>query len=378
MATEICPSMKIHLLRSEELSTDRFRAVVELVRQFPGPVQYIAREEDIAWEEDELWEEEWDQERINTKVLYSRSAPMLEDKTIYVSHWPAIFEKCDDYRKRKRIPNEEAIVLLTDHANEYNWFSSWEPSGKRNFFIHTELWDRFIASDPVYPVAYELASIPLILAMFESQPQFVEYAHRQPRGCVMDLCADKRDIRLKLRTGDLCDECRTRLISCNPDPGLVRQVFAILDGIRKPMMFLERFTVTRQPSSIVADMRRREIRFIDLGGRVLRLNPMEITVYRFFMNHPEGVAFPFIPDFRTEIRRIYGMASNASLIATLDNRTDALVTNRDELLSQVFSRINRKIRSFVGYEMAEHYIIQGERGEARKILVDRGLVRIED
>ncbi|MFA5816905.1 MAG: hypothetical protein WC865_14945 [Bacteroidales bacterium] len=43
--------------------------------------------------------------------------------------------------KKYRIPADEPVVLLTNYANEYNWFSGSDRSGKLNMFGQTDLWE---------------------------------------------------------------------------------------------------------------------------------------------------------------------------------------------------------------------------------------------
>jgi hypothetical protein len=38
------------------------------------------------------------------------------------------------------------------------------------------------------------------------------------------------------------------------------------------------------------------------------------------------------------------------------------------------TKINRKLRDAIGEELAKHYIISGEKGEAKKISLDRDYV----
>jgi hypothetical protein len=104
---------------------------------------------------------------------------------------------------------------------------------------------------------------------------------------------------------------------------------------------------------------------------------MEKTVYLFFLRHPEGVEFSYMPDHQDEIRRIYEHVSNTDIIALLENRTRALCTNQDDCLSQIVSRIRSKFVTALGEDMARPYLILGNSGEKRRIGLDRTMVETE-
>jgi hypothetical protein len=129
---------------------------------------------------------------------------------------------------------------------------------------------------------------------------------------------------------------------------------------------------------MVIDYTGRRISLTDLGNLDIPLNPMEKTVYHFFMNHPEGVAFNNLPDYRNELYGLYRHYSAAGSIATITARIDDLCANKSDGLSQVISRIRRKFEDRLPDEMAKAYVIGGVSGRKRKISLDRELVSIRE
>ena len=51
-----------------------------------------------------------------------------------------------------------------------------------------------------------------------------------------------------------------------------------------------------------------------------------------------------------------------------------MCANKNDCLSQVISRIRRKFEDAVPEEMAKQYVIGGESGRKRRIVIDRDLV----
>jgi len=368
--------MTIHLIRSSELEQHHFIAIYDLIRQYPGPVQYAIHEKPVEFTDDELIEEVWTRERRgrkNIEVFDSVHYSMCESPIISLP-WNSIFDQCEGARKKHRIPESEPVVLLTENANEYNWFSAADPKGKLNLFVQTGMWDDFISEDFRYPVAYELASIPLQLKMFDSFRALVDYSHRDPRGCMNDLCIDKLQVRLKLRTGDICPDCRNLIQSRRVDPQLADQVFRIFEGIRTQMLFRSPVTGNARPSRLRILHDTRKILLTDLGNLEIPLNPMEKTVFHFFINHPEGLAFSTLPNHKDELCQLYRHYSDTASVATIIARMTDLAANKNDLLSQVISRIRRKFEAALPQEMAKQYVVGGVSGRKRRIVLDRELV----
>lgn len=181
--------MNIHLIRSSELDSGQFTAIYDLIRQYPVPIKFTIHEQPTKFSKEEMEEEIWDEVRIGRKempVMEEVHFRMIEPMITFVS-CDSKFKQCDQSRRKYRIPDEEPVVLLTDHANEYNWFSGSDKNGNLNLFVNTDMWDRFTFPDFRYPLVYLLAAIPLRLQMFDNFEEMTEYFHRDPRECMNDL-----------------------------------------------------------------------------------------------------------------------------------------------------------------------------------------------
>jgi hypothetical protein len=360
--------MNIHLIRSEEVSVARFRMIVEILKQVPGPMKFIYSDEDIRDAEDNDQGIEADRPQDDG----GKAASQVRRK------WSEFFDRCKRFRSDGNINEKDLVVLFTDYGNERNWFSSWDDEGRRNFFIQTSGWEEFIDSEPCYPIAYELVTIPLYLSVCSNLEEVEAEAHKDfPRGCPFDYCENKADARLRLRTGDVCPECRQKMIEKKLDPAIARQIFAILDNIRSQVLFRNSFALTRQLSRLEVSTFHKEIRFADIGKLTISLTPREITIYLFFLKNPKGFYFQQIPEYRDEIYDIYRNFSHEAAIAEDTNTFRALINNEEHTLSQVISRIKKKISDTVRPDMAVHYIINNNNGR-HSIAIDRSLVSYPD
>ena len=369
--------MNIHLFQTDEVDSGKIFQVVEYLARFPGPLKFISHDEPATLPEDELFDEIWDSGRIliqrdrNENVYYSKCCES-------VVRWPSLFDQCRDFRKSNTIPNDEPVVLLTDLRNDRNWFSAGDSGEEPNYFIQTDLWKWYVDGDQRFPIAYELIALPLRLMMFKSLGEQADNMHRPSRGCLNDFCQDKREIGYKLRSADICPDCLKLLHENNADPLVIQQAFRIMDDIRSQLLFRERYAITRQPSGIRIAGYNRRMLLSDLGDLEIHFTPLEKTVYLFFLNHPKGVEFSYLPDHEQEIRKIYGQVSNTDIVALLENRVKALCTNKDDCLSQIISRIRSKFEKALGAEMAAPYLISGDSGQKRKIGLDRKLVAFDE
>lgn len=355
--------MKIHLVRSEEISTSRFGTIAGIIRQFRGPMEFCIMDEDISVED----HEEQDGDDVSDH----------RDHKPETLTWNALFGKCREFRENNLIKDDEYVVLFTDHRNERNWFSSWDPSGKLNFFVQTSEWELYIEGEPNYPVIYELVTIPLFALSGNNLDEIMEIAHDDPRGCPFDMCGNKTHVRLRLRTGDICPECRERLIRGNLDPLIARQIFMMLDHIRSQILNRERLMLIG-PSRMRIIKSNLTLQFPDLGNISVRLSPKEITVYLFFFLHQEGVHMSRMSEYREDIRAIYRNFSSDAQLEGFNFTVDLLscMNGDTDRLSEAITNTNKKIRQTVYPEIAGYYIISGEKGKRKKISINRGLVDI--
>ena len=389
--------MKIYLYFSEEVERSLCESIYNRIKTQPGPIEYIWLEEPTGEIQiDELVE-----------------APKVLD----VFTWEELFTRCENYRDEKnkritdekmkrikdgkmkrikdenRIKDEDVVVLFTDYKNARNFFSAWDLTGRLNFFVQTSDWEIIIESDPSYPIIYELASIPLAIAAFNGELEMEAWAHKKPRGCVFDYCKEKDQAQLRLRTADICPDCRKLLIDKEIDSALARQIFETFDSIRTQMMFRTRFEITETPSYVEIDTRKRTLSFLNMGHLSFKLSPQEIAMYIFFLNHPEGVSYSGMVGYNGEMLKIYGsVAKNvkdkkdkkdkkdekdgkdeitAILAQIKDTVTNMVDENLHDRKHDIVSNIRGKFEQHIGEELAKQYVIQ-EMGQHRYgIPIDR-------
>ena len=377
--------MKIHLLRSPELSKETYSNVLNLLQPSIGPIEFFACD-DILIEsnlevESPIWGNKEDFEKLKNLPQDFYSTLMPEDSISFpykekVKTWEELFAVCDNYRKLKNLPDKDLVVLLTDVGNHLNCFGGVSES-MNNYFVQTSSWENIFDNsvDIRYPIAYEVIIWVMRNKMFKNREAMLEAVHETPIGCFMDLCIDKTQIILKMRTAYVCIDCIRKIKDSDIHVLYPRQFFEILDKIRNSLIFTLRSEILNKPSKLEIT-KYFNIFFTDLGNLELKLNPKEKTVYLFFLNHPEGILISHLQENEDELNSIYNNIYGQFETDLNNKRAITILVNpfdKDDI-NMVLSRINKKINNAVGDPLYDYYCIKGERGEKKWISIDREMV----
>ena len=161
-------------------------------------------------------------------------------------------------------------------------------------------------------------------------------------------------------TYDLIEEVKERIAKLR-QRGISQY---ILEQLIHPDDRLSRLVITKDYRLLLPDYNNMEI----------KMEPLVKAVYLLFLNHPEGILFKNLPDYREELTHIYNKVKTSGL-------TDRALQSIEDVTNPLLNSINEKcarIRgAFVGQfddHMARHYYIDGLRGEAKKISLPRDLV----
>ncbi|WP_348534594.1 A1S_2505 family phage non-structural protein [Prevotella communis] len=131
----------------------------------------------------------------------------------------------------------------------------------------------------------------------------------------------------------------------------------------KNQIKLSRLTITREYTIMLSDY-----------NKEVKLEPIVKAVYLLFLNHPEGIAFKCLPDYRKELAGIYqkikplGLTERA--IRSIEDVTNPLLNS----INEKCSRIRAIFQSEVDASLLDQYIITGKSGEAKKISLLHDLV----
>jgi len=379
--------MKIHLIKDGDVSNETFTEVFDLLKALDGPIQFLCDNDNlIDFSEDDYVEniilnQDKFEKGIKNDVCYSMSEISSSKKEYRkftfplnrkASKWETLFAKCNNYRLRWGINNDEFVILLTEISNDKNWFASLDEKMPTNGFIHTSDWNHFIKCNDAFPIAYEVIALLLQKHMFNDYDELRTSVHIDPIGCVNDMCLEKKDIKLKLRTADICADCMNKL-KAKLSFAEIHQALNIMESLRVKMLFSQNFKQNVPLSKLVIDERKR-IFLPDFGNIEIKLRPLEKTLYFFYLDHPEGVGLSFLRGKREEMYKIYEEIISFGDLFEMRKRIDDMANITSNSAAEKISRIKAAFVKVIGDELAKNYYIQGGNGEVKKVVLDRGLV----
>ena len=384
--------MKVHLIKDGEVGKDTFSEVVDLLQAINGPIEFYYDINNIVnFTEDDILESKVIHQKAFEKsirpqanyysnIQYSRnfeyeSRPLKTFSFPFfrkTTKWTTIFDKCNSYRLNYNIPSNEFVLLLTEVSNTNNWFASLDEKMPFNGFIHTADWNHFIKCQDSFPIAYEVIALVLQKHMFNDYNEARSSVHIDPIGCINDLCLEKKNIILKLRTADICPECMIK-VRGKLSIAEIQHALNIMESLRVKMLFSQNFKQNVPLSKLVIDDKHR-IFLPEFGNIEIKLRPLEKALYRLYLDHPEGIGLSFLCDYREELNNIYKEISSLGDLQEMKARINDIVNVTKSSAVEKISKIKAAFVKSIGEELAKHYYIHGGNGEVKKVNLDRALI----
>ncbi len=380
--------MRVHLIKDSYVSSETFSEVIRLLQGVPGPIHFISDtgvnidfldEESVNGTVENSVEFEKKSKSKNLNYLLNLELDEVNNYREYdfplernTVSWDTIFEKCNLYRSVNNKPVDEFVLLLTEMSNDKNWFACLDESMPFNGFIHTGDWNYYIKCRDAFPVAYEVIALLLQKHMFTHYSEIEAMGHKDPIGCVNDICFAKKEIILKLRTADICADCMQKL-SANMGVTEIQHALKLMESLRVKMLYSQNFKQAAPLSKLVVDEKNR-IFLPDFGNIEIVLTPLEKALYFLVLRHPEGIGLSYLRRHRQELIGLYKKTNPSESEDNVISRIENLIDITTNSSAEKIAKIKRGFVRAIGDELAKHYYIKGANGEAKKVDLDRGLV----
>ena len=93
------------------------------------------------------------------------------------------------------------------------------------------------------------------------------------------------------------------------------------------------------------------------GSATVYLNPVERTLYKLFINHPEGIPTDALPLYWQELRTLYAHESVFDNKRLMTDTMASLCAESHTIFYTTISRIKKKFQDVLGKRKAHPYII---------------------
>ena len=98
---------------------------------------------------------------------------------------------------------------------------------------------------------------------------------------------------------------------------------------------------------------------VDYGYKEIDLNPVHKAVYLLFLNHPKGIEFKYLRDYRNELLGYYMITSRTTDKQTIIESVEKLIDPLNNSINEKCSRIKKVFLSLMDAYSASYYYISG-------------------
>ena len=98
------------------------------------------------------------------------------------------------------------------------------------------------------------------------------------------------------------------------------------------------------------------------------------AVFILFLKHPEGLRFKMLSDYYAELKRIYLALKTDSNYEEYETSIKNITDPFNNSINEKCARIREAFVKVIDENIAKNYFVTGQRGEAKKITLDRKLV----
>lgn len=98
---------------------------------------------------------------------------------------------------------------------------------------------------------------------------------------------------------------------------------------------------------------------VDYDNREVEMTPVHKAVYLLFLNHPEGIEFKRLSDYREELLQYYMATAKLMDKETIRESVDMLVNPLNNSINEKCSRIKSIFLGMMDQYTANYYIISG-------------------
>jgi len=127
---------------------------------------------------------------------------------------------------------------------------------------------------------------------------------------------------------------------------------------------LSRLHITVKKAVILEDFDRREV----------KMDTLTKAVFLLYLKHPEGIRYKDLSDYQQELEGIYSSITGREDLDSIRKSVADLCDPLNNSINEKVSKVKKAFKDAVDDHVARFYYIDGKKGTAKRIALDRGFV----
>lgn len=199
------------------------------------------------------------------------------------------------------------VVVLTDRFNQRGIIAGPSQQQKGISFLCINHPISNILASPQIPIAYELAVAVLRSRVYWSEDIMSDFIHQnETLGCVNDFCQDIKQMELKIKTGDICASCMSKLIDSSFPRSILDDILNALESIRRALHKLSQLVAWEDVPEVIL---RESKLLIPSEGIEVHFKPIEFVLYSLYADNVEGLKENQVHEHEQWVNNLYGEIS---------------------------------------------------------------------
>ena len=137
-----------------------------------------------------------------------------------------------------------------------------------------------------------------------------------------------------------------------------------LEAILVYKVKLSRLHITVKKAVILEDFDRREV----------KMDTLTKAVFLLYLKHPEGIRYKDLSDYQQELEGIYSSITGREDLDSIRKSVADLCDPLNNSINEKVSKVKKAFKDAVDDHVARFYYIDGKKGTAKRIALDRGFV----
>ena len=127
---------------------------------------------------------------------------------------------------------------------------------------------------------------------------------------------------------------------------------------------LSRLRITEKKAIVLEDFDHREV----------KMDTLTKAVFLLFLKHPEGIRYKELSDYQQELEEIYSSITGREDLDSIRKSVSDLCDPLNNSINEKVSKVKKAFKDVLNEHTARFYYIDGKKGTAKRIALDRSLV----